>query len=66
MAEFTYKKDDCEPISASDCAIRYGGGEQYAKVKGGKEFKTDFRINNTAYEVYLSGIEITKEEYDNF
>ena len=57
MAEFTYKKDDCEPISASDYAIRYGAGEQYAKVKGGKEFNTDFRINNSAYEVYLGQAE---------
>ena len=44
MAKFTYKKDEWDPISASDYAIRYGEGEQYAKVKGGKEFKTDFKI----------------------
>ena len=37
-----------------------------AIVSSGKEFKTDFKINNAAYEVYLSGVEITKEEYDKF
>ena len=39
-----------------------------ASLRNGK-FLIDvrnFKINNTAYEVCLSGIEITKEEYDNF
>ena len=67
MANFTYKKEKCEPISASDYAIRYDGhGNSFAKDKGSKEFRTDFKVNNEAYEVLLSGVEIDKEEYDNF
>jgi len=31
-----------------------------------KDFKTDFKINKSAYEVYLSGVEVTKKEYDKF
>jgi hypothetical protein len=31
---------------------------------GSKQFKTDCKINNTAYEVHLRGVEVNKEEYD--
>ena len=67
MANFTYKKDKCEPIAASDYAIRYDSeGTVFAKPKGAKEFRTAFKDNKTAWEVSISGIEITKEEYDRF
>jgi len=64
---FIYKIDYGEPKSNNDYAIRYcvETEEEYAKIKGQKEFKTDFKINNTAFDIYLGGIIITKEEYDN-
>jgi hypothetical protein len=62
-----YKKDNCDPISASDYAIRYDNeGNVFAKTKGGQEFRTEFKENKTAWDVSISGITITKEEYDNF
>jgi hypothetical protein len=55
-------------MGQADYAIRYTPDrkEEYAKVKGGKEFKTDFVKNNTGYDVSLGGNKITKEEYDKF
>ena len=35
-------------------------------VSSGKQFDTDFKINSAAYEVYVSGVEIIKEEYEKF
>jgi len=61
MANFTYKKEKCEPLSASDYAIRYDTqGTVFAKTKGGKEFRTAFKDNKTAWDVSTSGIAITK------
>ena len=51
-------------------AIRHlSGGYRFVKAMGVKleaRGQVQVSINNTAYEVYLIGIEITKEEYDNF
>lgn len=41
-------------------------GRSRTIVSSGKQFKTDFKINSAAYEVYVSGVEIIKEEYEKF
>jgi hypothetical protein len=66
---FIYKKESVQPENACDYAIRYDPDnmqEAYAKVKGQPEFKTDLKENNIAFELTLSGTEISKEEYDAF
>jgi len=67
MAIFIYKKEKCSPLSASDYAVRYDdAGNVFAKMKGSKEFRTDLKENNTAWEICHTGVPIDKEEYDNF
>ncbi len=76
MSNFTYKIDNVTPPEAADYAIRYSneggdnklrrGKEEYAKTKGGEEFKTDLGENNTGYDVFLGGREVSKEEYEKF
>ncbi len=53
---------------APEYAIRYSAdrSEEYAKVKNKEEFRTDFMRNGTAYEVYISGKNISKKVYDAF
>jgi hypothetical protein len=68
MNKFTYKIESCEPSSSADYAVRYNPSslEAYAKMRGGSEFKTDFKKNNTAYEVSLGGKEVSEKEYESF
>lgn len=65
---FIYKIEKCEPVNRSDYAIRYNPktNEVFAKVKGNNEFVTSFKDNNSAFEVYLSGTEVTKDVYERF
>ncbi len=67
MSKVQYKIEKLE-AGSPEYAIRYSEShrEEYAKIKGGKEFKTDFSANNTAYEVYLSGKEVSEKEYSVF
>lgn len=67
--QYVYKIDYATPVEANDYAIRYCPEDYpkgYAKIKGGEEFETDFIVNNHAYDVYLGGNEMTKEEYERF
>lgn len=67
--EYIYKLDYGVPVEANDYAIRYCKEDYpkcYAKIKGKGEFETDFTVNNTAYDIYLGGKEMTKEEYKAF
>jgi hypothetical protein len=75
MSKFIYKIESCIPQLAAAYAIRYvfsedsesqNFKEEYAKTKGGKEFKTEFSKNNTGYEVFLGGRECSREEYELF
>ncbi len=65
---FIYKLELGEPKENLDYAIRYNEttDEVYAKIKGREEFKTNFQKNGTAFDIYLSGTEMTREEYENF
>ena len=65
MDDFTYKIENLE-AGKPEYAIRYNDEEVYAKMKGDEEFLTSFDDNDTAYEVSLDGIRISKEEYENF
>lgn len=61
---YTYRYDSFE-----DYVVRFRQDEYpkgYAKLRGGTEFETDFLVNNTGYEVYRTGKEVTKEEYNKF
>ncbi len=68
--DFIYKVEGGFPSKEhATYAVRYtksGYPLGWAKPKGMTEFETDFLVNNTGYEVVLAGIEVTKEEYDNF
>lgn len=69
MSEYIYKRDSQRTLEAFRYAIRYKKSEYpkgYAKVKGNKEFFTDFCENNTGFDVYLNGDEITREVYEAF
>lgn len=68
MDTFTYKIETVDPESQADYAIRYTPDKKtmYAKTKGGKEFKTNLAENDTAFDVFTSGKEVTKEQYDAF
>lgn len=63
MNRFTYKIDKDE-----EYAIRYNSdrSEEYAKVKGGTEFRTDLEKNRTGYEVMLTGSKVSKEQYEDY
>lgn len=63
-SDYTYKYDDFEDYMVRFRQEDYPVG--YAKLRGGTEFKTDFTKNNTGYEVYRIGLEVTKEEYGAF
>ncbi len=67
MSKVRYKVEKLE-AGSPEYAIRYSESrrEAYAKIKDGKEFKTDFSANNTAYEVYLSGTEVSEKDYAAF
>ena len=64
MSKYTYKYDSFEDYMVRFCQDEYPIG--YAKLRGGSEVKTDFLKNNTGYEVYRTGQEVTKEEYESF
>jgi len=67
--EYIYKIDYWTPVEANDYVIRYCNADYpnaYAKTKGQREFETNLKINNHAYDIYLGGKEITKEEYEAF
>lgn len=69
MEKFIYKADSDKTLEAMDYVIRFREEDYpkgFAKVKGGNEFKTDFTVNNTGYDVYRMGREISKEEYEIF
>ncbi len=61
---YIYKHDAHEEYMVRFRQDEYPKG--YAKLKEGIEFATDFLVNNTGYEVYRVGKEVTKEEYEAF
>ena len=63
LSEFIYKIYPPE-----EYAVRYthDGKVAYAKVKGGKEFRTDFKKNNTGFEAVQGGDEVSQTEYENY
>jgi hypothetical protein len=65
--EYIYKKEKWD-IGTPDYAIRYteSWSKMFAKHADGEEFATDFADNNTGYDIFLSGKQITEAEYAKF
>lgn len=67
-SKLVYKIERSDPLENSDYAIRFDPNtfNVHAKPKGALEFPTNFESNNTAYEVYLNGVEVLEDVYKNF
>lgn len=69
MSDYLYKTDAYEDrIVSNDYFVKYKPEEYpraFAKIRGNKEFETDLTKNNTGYDVYLTGRDATKEEYES-
>lgn len=48
-----------------ECVIKITREKDYLKHKNRKEVETSFK-NDTVYDIFLSGVFITEEEYSNY